>query len=93
MRLLEYILRMWNPKQHYFEVGTHVLTVEVEEIYFLIDLSRRGAPISLNDPRGGEITTQGLIDRYYFPRTLMCGYKIPIKDVVDLPLWIVLFTM
>ena len=26
-RLLEYILRMWNPKQQYFEVGAHVLTI------------------------------------------------------------------
>ena len=50
LRLLEYILRMWNPKQQYFEVGAHILTVEVEEIYFLTCLSRRGAPISLIGP-------------------------------------------
>ena len=40
VRLLEYILRMWNPEQQYFEVGAHILTVEVEDIYFLIGLSR-----------------------------------------------------
>ena len=34
-RLLEHILRMWNPKQHYFKVGAHILTIEVEDIYFL----------------------------------------------------------
>ena len=32
VRLLEYILRMWNPEQQYFEVGSHILTLEVEEI-------------------------------------------------------------
>ena len=32
VRLLEYILRMWNPKQQHFEVGPHILTVEVEAI-------------------------------------------------------------
>ena len=38
-RLLEYILHMWNPEQHHFEVGPHILTVEVEDIYFLTRLS------------------------------------------------------
>ena len=29
LRLLQYILRMWNPKKQYFEVGAHILIVEV----------------------------------------------------------------
>ena len=33
--LLEHILHMWNPEQQYFKVGAHVLTIEVEDIYFL----------------------------------------------------------
>ena len=44
---LEHILWMWNPEQQNFEVGAHILTVEVEDIYFLIGLLRRGAPISM----------------------------------------------
>ena len=32
--LLEHILSMWNPEKKYFEVGAHVLTIEVEYIYF-----------------------------------------------------------
>ena len=39
-RLLEHILQMWNPEQQYFEVGAHILTVEVEDIYFLTGLLR-----------------------------------------------------
>ena len=57
-RLLEHILRMWNLEQHHFEVGAHILTVEVEYIYFLTGLSRRGAPISLIGSRGKDITTR-----------------------------------
>ena len=57
MNLLEYIVRTWNLEQQYFEVGAHVLTLEVEDIYFLKGLSRHGAPISLTGPHGGEITT------------------------------------
>ena len=93
VRLLEYILRMWNPEQQYLEVGAHILTVEVEESYFLTDLSRQGEHISLTGPRGGDITIQELIDRHYFPSTQMFGKNIPIKEVRDLPLRIVIFTM
>ena len=57
-RLLEHILQMWNPEQQYFEVGAHILTVEVEDIYFLNFLSRWGAPISLTGSRGGDIITR-----------------------------------
>ena len=38
--LLEYIIQMWNLEQQYFEVGTHVLTIEVEDIYFMTVLSK-----------------------------------------------------
>ena len=89
--LLEYILRMWNPEQQYFEVGLHI--VAVEDIYFLTGLSRRGEPISLIGSRGGDITTQELIVLHCYPGTKMLGKKIPIKDVMDLPLWTILFTM
>ena len=92
-RLLEHILWMWNPEQQYFEVGAHILTIEVEDIYFLIGLSRQGAPISLTSSHGGGITTQELIDRHYIPGTRTLGNKIPIKAVVDGPLRTVLFPM
>ena len=93
VRFLEYILKMWNPEQQHFEVGAHILTVELEDIYFLAGLSRWGEPIYFIDPRGGDITTQGLIDQYYFLGTQMSGKKIPIKNVMDLPFRMVLFTM
>ena len=92
-RLLEHILHMWNPEQQYFEVGAHVLTIEVEDIYFFTRLSRWGAPISLTGSHGRDVTTQELIDRYCLPSTRTSGKKIPIKAVVDLPLCNILFTM
>ena len=69
IRLLEYIVRMWNLEQKHFEVGAHILIVEVEYIYFLTGISMRGAPISMTGPRGGDVTTQDLIDQYCFPST------------------------
>ena len=84
---------MWNPEQQHFEVGAHILIVEVEDIYFLIGLSRQGAPISLIGSRGGDITTQELIDHHCIPGTRTSGKKIPIKAVMDGPLWTIFFTM
>ena len=70
-----------------------MLTVEVEDIYFLTGLSRRRAPISLTGSRKGDVTTQELIDRYCIPGTRTSGNKIPIKAVRDDPLCTLLFTM
>ena len=56
-QLLENILWMCNLEQQYFEVGDHILIVEVEDIYFLTCLSRRGAPIFFTSSHGGDITT------------------------------------
>ena len=92
-RLLEHILWMWNPQQQHFEVGAHILTVEVEDIYFLTGLSRWGATISLTSLHRGDITTQDLIDHHYIPRTRTSGKKITIKIVMEEPLQTIFFTM
>ena len=73
-------------------MGAHILTVEVEYIYFLIGLARHGFPISLKGSRGGDITTQEIIVHHCFP-TKMSGKNIPIKEVMDFTLHTVLFTM
>ena len=91
--LLEHILRMWNLEQQYFKVGAHILIVEVEDIYCLSGLSKRGAPISLVGSHGGDITTQELINHHCIHGTRTSGKKIPIKVVVDGPLWTILFTI
>ena len=92
-RLLEHILQMWNPEKQYFKVGAHILTVEVEDIYFLTGLLIWSAPISLIGSCGGEITTRELIDRHCVPGTSTLGKKIPIRIVTDRSLRIVLITM
>ena len=84
---------MWNPEQQYFEVGAHVLTIEVEDIYFLTGLPRWGASISWTGSHGGDVTTHELIDRYYLPGNRTSGKKIPIKTVRDDPLCTDIFTM
>ena len=39
VHLLEHLIRMWDPEQQHFQVGTHILTLDVEDIYFLTEIS------------------------------------------------------
>ena len=49
--------------------------------------------MDLASPRGGDITAESLISQYYMYGTQMSGKKIPIKDVMDIPLRPVSFTI
>jgi hypothetical protein len=42
LRLLEYLVHMWDVKEKYFHVGFHTPTIDIEDIYFLIGLSHQG---------------------------------------------------
>jgi hypothetical protein len=46
-RLLEYLVDMWDVEQQVFHVGVHVLSLDIEDIYFLTGLSRCGTWVSL----------------------------------------------
>jgi hypothetical protein len=39
LRLLEYLVHMWDVDQQLFHVGVHMLTLDIEDIYFLMGLS------------------------------------------------------
>jgi hypothetical protein len=55
VRLLEYLMHMWDPEQKVFHVGVHTLSLDIEEIYLLIGLSRRGYHVSLTGSKGGGL--------------------------------------
>ena len=42
VRLLEYLIHMWDVDQQVFHVGVHTLSLDIEGIYFLTGLSWRG---------------------------------------------------
>ena len=55
MELLQFLIHSWDSTIHEFHIGDKVLPILVDDIYFLIGLSRRGAHISLaGSIRGGE---------------------------------------
>jgi hypothetical protein len=40
VRLLEFLVKMWEPDEQVFKVGVHDIALEIEDIYFLTGLSR-----------------------------------------------------
>jgi hypothetical protein len=53
IRLLEYLIHMWDADQQLFHVGVHTLMLDIEDIYFLIGLSQHGYHSSLISIQGG----------------------------------------
>ena len=93
IHILEYIIDMWDPEQQHFLVGTHILTINIEEIYFLTRISRRGRPVVLSGPQGGEISLDDIIDRYCALGTHAQSRKLHIQHIADRPLRMVVYTI
>ena len=55
IELLEFLVRAWDPAIEAFHIKNKVVPITVEDVCFLIDLSRKGFPISLSGSTiGGE---------------------------------------
>ena len=64
IRLLEYIISMWDPNQEHFVVGVHIFPIEIEDIYFLTSLSMRGNQAVSSGDRRGEGSLDDIIDQH-----------------------------
>ena len=93
IRLVEYIIDMWNPDQRHFVVWTHTLTIDIDDIYFLTGLSHRGRQVVPFYPQGGDSTLYYLIDRYYLLGMHSQFGKLTIKWIVDRTLRKVVYTI
>src|SRR6266849_2827010 len=51
-RLLQKLVDYWDPDSESFHIDGMSLTIEVEDIYFIIGISRRGEVVNLRS-RGG----------------------------------------
>jgi hypothetical protein len=93
VKLLEYLVRMWDLDQKVFNVGAHTLSINIEDIYFLIGLSRRGYYVSLTSSRGGGLNMSEYCNQYYVPEAERKKGKVAIWGVTDLTLCTILFTI
>jgi hypothetical protein len=46
--LLEHMIGLWDVVEQGFHIGTQLLTIELEDVYFLTGLLKRGVPISFS---------------------------------------------
>jgi hypothetical protein len=93
LRLLEYLVHMWDVDQQLFHVGVHTLTLDIEDIYFLTGLSRRGYHATLTGGRGGRLPMSEYCRQYCVPEAERSKGKVSIWGVQDLTLRTILFTI
>jgi hypothetical protein len=61
--LLEYIIGLWDDVEQAFQIGPQMLKIELDDVYFLTGLSRRGAPIILFQTTGNSFACRGVRGR------------------------------
>jgi hypothetical protein len=93
VRLLEYLVCMWDPDQQVFHVGVHTLSLDIEDIYFLTGLSRCGHYVSLTGSRGGGLQMSEYCHLHCVPEAERKKGKVAIWGVRDLTLRTILFTI
>ena len=78
-----------------FDLQCESLEITSEDIYFIVDLSRRGALVNLEGTgRGSDpLCVQNYIDIYCAPGTQKRGSCIPIAHIRDLPLQVLTSTI
>jgi hypothetical protein len=93
VRLLEHLVRMWHLDQQVFNVGSHTLTIDIEDIYFLTGLSRWGSHVILTVSRRGGMKMSEYFQEYCVPEAERQKGKVAIWGVTDITLRTILFTI
>ena len=60
VELLTWLVNRWNVQDQYIVIGGHQLEIDLEDIYFLTGLSKRGEQLSLFGTRPGGQTVTSL---------------------------------
>jgi hypothetical protein len=91
--LLEHMIGLWDVAEQGFRIGTQLLTIELEYMYFLTGLSKRGVPISFSGKMVLPEKVGVYLARHCVPGARLVGGIIPIKDIRELPLQSILFSI
>jgi hypothetical protein len=91
--LLEYIISLWDVARQGFRIGTQLLTINLEDVYFLTGLSKRGVPIAFSGQRALPKQVGVYLARHCVPEARLVGGRIPIKDIRELTLHSILFSI
>ena len=91
--LQERLVAMWDTNSQVFMVGEQELTLEVEDIYFITGLYRRGVTVMFIGRGGGGESVGSYVREYYRRGAQKISKKLPINQVVSPPLKTILFTV
>ena len=81
-RLLQMLVDYWDLDSESFHIDGMLLSIEIEDIYFIIGLSRRGEVVNLRSCKpGGGLTIDEYIVAYFFPDTKKVGSQIPTNSI------------
>jgi hypothetical protein len=62
-------------------MGVHILSLDIEDIYFLTGLSHNGARVTLTGGQGGGLPMKEYIYQYYEPKAKRHKGKLGIRGV------------
>jgi hypothetical protein len=70
-----------------------LFTIELEDVYFLTGLSKRVAPVILSGQRELPMPVEDYLENHCVPGSILVGGIITIKDIRDLPLRSIIFSI
>ena len=91
--LLEMLIRYWSIEDDAFIIDQIPLRIEIEDIYFITRLSKRGEVVHSIGRSRGSLSVEDYIHIYRPSHSEKIGSQIPIKHVESLSLRMLLFTI
>ena len=93
-QLLRKLIEYWDPVDESFTLDEDPLHLEVDDIYFMTGLSRRGQEISLTGIGPKDLlTVREYTALYCMPDTRVNSSGVPIKFIRDLGLRAIVYTI
>ena len=94
-RLLQTIVRYWDPEQGVFDLQGGILEFTDEYIYFITDLSHHGVAMSLigSGRGGGALSVQYYVNTYCILGAQKLGTQVPIGKIASFPLKVIMNTI
>ena len=85
----------WDPDSESFQIDGMSLTIEVEDIYFITGISRRGEVVNLHfrGGLGGGLTINEYIAVYCYPDIAKVGSQVLTNAIEVLGLKAILLTL
>jgi hypothetical protein len=91
--LLKYLIGLWDNDEKAFQIGSHMHEFDMDDMYFLSGLLRRGTPILFSGHRSSPRLTKAYVAQYCVLGSHFLGGRIVIKDLMDLSLRSILFAI